>query len=89
MTNENVEKFRREMLAKLKGIDPEVLLNMDETGLFFQSFPTRTISTAEKKGIKQSKVRITVALCANATRSIKIKPFLIGHNKKNALFQRL
>ena len=35
MTDENVEKFRREMLAKLKGIDPEVLLNMDETGLFF------------------------------------------------------
>lgn len=87
MTDDNVVKFRQEMLTRLEGFDPEVLLNMDETGLFFQSFPTRTISTSEKKGVKQSKVRITVALCSNATGSIKIKPFLIGHSKKPRCFK--
>ena len=48
---------------------------------FFQAFPTRTISSSERKGIKQSKVKITIALCSNASGSIEIAPFVIGHSK--------
>ena len=49
MTDENVKQLRQEMSEKLEEIDPEYLLNFDETGLFFQAFPTRTIGSKEKK----------------------------------------
>ncbi|MEN2499266.1 MAG: hypothetical protein MHMPM18_005160 [Marteilia pararefringens] len=89
MSDKNVEQLRIEMSDRLEQFDPEILLNMDETGLFFQAFPTRTIGSKERKGIKQSEVRVTVALCSNATGSIEIKPFLIGHSKKPKFLVRL
>ena len=87
MSDVDVQHNRKEMAAKLCNIDPETILNMDETGLFFQAFPTKTISSNERKGVKQSKVRITVALCSNATGTFKAKPFLIGHCKKPRCFK--
>ena len=87
ISDENVQKLRKDISDNLKEIDPECLLNMDETALFFQAFPTKTIGMKERKGIKQSKARITVALTSNATGSIKIKPFLIGHSKKPRCFK--
>ena len=45
------------------------------------------ISSRERKGIKQSKVRITIALCSNASGSIKIPSFVIAHSKKPRCFK--
>jgi hypothetical protein len=87
MNDVDVSAHREKMVKRLAEIDPEVILNMDETGLFFQAFPTKTISSSERKGIKQSKVRITVALCSNASGSIKITPFVIGHSKNPRCFK--
>ena len=81
------QPIEKKVVEKLAGIDPEVILNIDETGFFFQPFPTRTISSRERKEIKQSKVRITIALCSNVSGSIKIPPFVIGHSKKPRWFK--
>ena len=53
---------------KLAGIDQEVILNMNQTGLFSSIFYKNDL-IKWKKMDKQSKIRITIALCLNAIRS--------------------
>jgi hypothetical protein len=67
----------------------EDVYNMDETGLFFRMLPDRSLVhvSEEKKGVKKAKERVTVALCANASGSHKLKPLVIGHSKKPRSFQ--
>ena len=54
--------------------DPNDILNMDETGLFWKLSPDRSLVTKAQKGEKKSKDRITIALTSNATRTDEIKP---------------
>ena len=51
---------------------------MDETGLFFRLEPNKTLATGPVSGTKKCKQRISVALCANADGSDKLKPLVIG-----------
>ncbi|ELU11777.1 hypothetical protein CAPTEDRAFT_60213, partial [Capitella teleta] len=64
------------------------VFNMDETALFFKLEPDSTLATAPVKGKKKSKERITVALCANATGSEKLKPLVIGRAKRPRCFTK-
>ena len=47
--------------------NPNDILNMDETGLFWKMSPDRTLATKAASGGKKSKDRVTIALTSNAT----------------------
>ena len=68
------------------------MFNMDKTALFYQLEPARTLvsaAEADARGSKRSKVRVTLALCANMDGSIKIKPLFIGKAKSPRPFRRI
>ncbi|XP_055981316.1 jerky protein homolog [Sorex fumeus] len=66
-------------LASEHGLSPEQVYNADETGLFWRCLPSATAAAAEAMpGLRQSKDRLTVLACANATGSHKIRPLVIG-----------
>lgn len=80
---------REEMQQLLSGIDPSDVYNMDETGLFFRLGPNYTLSTQKTvAGTKRSKERLTVALCANADGTHKLKPLVIAKSKRPRCFPR-
>jgi hypothetical protein len=55
------------------------IFNLDETALFYKLEPNKTLSIKGEQAIgkKQSKERLTVALCFNASGTEKLKPFVI------------
>ena len=54
------------------------IYNMDETAFFYQLIPDRSLATKLWEGGKQSKHRMTVVVCTNATGSDKIPLWFIG-----------
>ena len=79
---------RSEIRANLIGIDPANVYNLDETALFYELQTAMTIATGPVKGGKDSKKRITIASCCNATGSDKRKPLVIGHAKIPRCFKK-
>ena len=72
----------REKIASLIAQYPrERVYNMDETAKRYNLRPTRTFATSSVGGYKQSKERLTVAVCANADGSHKVGLYLIGTAK--------
>ncbi|XP_030007197.1 tigger transposable element-derived protein 6-like [Sphaeramia orbicularis] len=68
------------VIAKYK---PEDVFNMDETGLYYRMLPDRTLTlVTSTKGIKKAKIRISLALTANATGTEKLTPLVIGHAQR-------
>ncbi|XP_066121647.1 jerky protein homolog [Saccopteryx bilineata] len=60
------------------GLTPEQVYNADETGLFWQCMPSPTPEGGPAPSGRQSRDRLSVLMCANATGSHKIKPLVIG-----------
>ncbi|KAM5314774.1 jerky protein homolog [Glossophaga mutica] len=58
------------------GLTPEQVYNADETGLSWQRWPSP--EGGPVPGGRQSRDRLTVLMCANATGSHRIKPLVIG-----------
>lgn len=56
------------------------IYNADETGLFFNMMPNRTLAIRGEKchGGAHSKERLTILLCTNMTGTDKMKPLVIG-----------
>lgn len=73
----------------INGYSPDDIYNADETGVFYQTLPNKTMAFKNDscKGGKQSKVRITALLCCNATGSHKLKPLVIGKYAKPRCFK--
>lgn len=73
-------KIRRQ----LHGVDPYLVYNVDETGLLYRSLPSRSYVPAEdrrrERGSKamNSKNRVTLTMCCNATGSHKVPVAMIG-----------
>ncbi|CAB5381779.1 unnamed protein product [Rhizophagus irregularis] len=67
----------------------ERIYNMDETGLFYRLEPDRTLATKCLAGRKVNKERISIALCANADGSHKLKPLIIGKFEKSRCFKNI
>ena len=68
------------------------IFNCDETGLQFRLLPDKTLAAAFEKsadGRKESKNRVTLNLCSNASGSIRVKPLLIGKAKKPRWFKSI
>ncbi|CAG4952456.1 unnamed protein product [Parnassius apollo] len=63
---------------------------MDETGLFFNLLPDRTLRVKGEKcrGGTRSKQRLTVVLTCNSDGSHKLKPWVIGKSEKPHCFSR-
>lgn len=63
---------------------PELVFNVDETGLFWKRMPKRTFISREQKrapGFKAAKDRFTLLLGGNAKGDFKLKPLLVYHSK--------
>ncbi|XP_004484550.1 jerky protein homolog [Dasypus novemcinctus] len=69
--------FFRSLVAE-HGMSPEQFYNADETGLFWCCLPNPSPQGEPVAGLKQSKDRLTVLMCANAAGSHKIKPLVVG-----------
>ncbi|XP_007535410.3 jerky protein homolog [Erinaceus europaeus] len=69
--------FFRSLMAE-HSLAPEQVYNADQTGLFWRCLPNPSEEGGPLPGLKQSKDRLTVLMCANATGSHKIKPLVIG-----------
>lgn len=69
-------------LAAEHGLSPEQVYNADETGLFWRRLPSANAAATTTAGampaLRQTKDRLTVLTCANATGSHKIRPLVIG-----------
>lgn len=82
--SESAAWIAREMPELLERYAPADIYNGDETGLFYQMLPSRTLAVKGDRchGGKQSKLRISVLLCVNMDGSDKRTPLVIGKSKK-------
>ena len=69
--------FFRSLTAE-HGLSPEQVYNADETGLFWRCSHSPNPEGGPVPGPTQSKDRLTVLMCANATGSHRIKPLVVG-----------
>ena len=73
----------------LADFNPNDIFNADETGLYFQCLPNKTLSFKGEScsGGKQSKKRFTVLVAANMTGSEKLPLLVIGKSNKPRAFK--
>ena len=74
-----------------EGYKPDDIFNADETGLFYNMTPDKTLKFKGEQcsGGKMSKTRITVMVAANMTGSCKEKLLVIGKSRKPRCFKNL
>jgi len=76
-----------ELYSIIAQYDPENVYNMDETGLFFRLLPIYSIlmpneDISSTRGKKKAKDRVSLIICANASRTHKIPCVMIGKPKE-------
>lgn len=84
--------WREEKLRDvMSGYSPDDVYNADETGVFYQLLPNKTMCYKDDtcKGGKHSKVRITALFCCNASGTHKMKPLIIGRYARPRCFKGL
>lgn len=81
-----ISKEWPEICAKFS---PAQIFNADETGLFWQMLPSKTLDVRGSTchGGKMSKVRVSVLLAANMDGSQKLQPFVIGKARAPRCFK--
>lgn len=63
---------------------PDLVFNVDETGLYWKKLPSRTYIACEERsapGFKVAKDRLTLLLGGNASGTFKLKPMLVYHSE--------
>ncbi|KAE9043477.1 hypothetical protein PR003_g20689 [Phytophthora rubi] len=58
------------------------IYNMDETGFFYANVPRGSMCIREAPPLKQSKSRITLVVCTNATGTHKLPLIFIGKSRQ-------
>lgn len=89
---DSVAKWKSETLPELiKGYSPSNIFNADETGLFYNLQPDKTLCFQNEKchGGKRSKIRLTVLLAANSDGSEKLPPYVIGKSANPRCFKNI
>ena len=74
------------------GYSLDNVYNADETGLYVKSLPKRTLVLVEEKhapGYKESKERVTIMNCSNATGTHKVPLLLIGKSDRPRCFKNV
>ena len=87
-----VENFILEFKRKINelGLCPDQIYNADETGLVFKDLNNKTLVSHTEKtapGRKNSKQRVTITPCVNATGRHKLPLMLIGKVKNSRCFK--
>lgn len=82
-----VTKFNR--LITEGGYDLDNVYNADETGLTWNSLPSKMRETVETAGSEMLKDRLTVMVCANAAGTHRIPLLLIGRSTKPECFKNV
>ena len=80
VSNDTTSNWLKDVLPKLiEGYQPTDIYNTDETGLFYQLIPNKTLARKEDDcaGMKKSKQRVTLLLGANMNGSDWLRPLLI------------
>lgn len=89
--DENVVKIwtAERLPALLAQYDLNDVYNADEFGLWYRMLPNKTYAGRDDacKGAKESKLRLTVLIGANATGTDKLKPLVIGKSKNPRCFK--
>jgi len=83
---EAIRSFTAEFKKIIEDNDfpPDLVFNVDETGLYWEKLPSRTYILREEKsahGFKASKDRLTLLLGGNASRTLKLKPLQVYHSE--------
>ncbi|XP_064462024.1 tigger transposable element-derived protein 6-like [Ornithodoros turicata] len=82
--NGDIEKWLAEEWPEIcAAFSPADVFNADETALFWQMLPNKTLDLRGSTchGGKMSKVRVSILLAANMDGSVKLRPFVIGKSK--------
>ncbi|ELU05436.1 hypothetical protein CAPTEDRAFT_46694, partial [Capitella teleta] len=92
VNQESVDTWHSNLQAEiLMNHSPENIFNADETGLFFQALPSKSlvIKGDSCSGGKESKNRLTVLVCANMTGTTKLPLLVIGKSAKPRCFKNV
>lgn len=87
---EQASVWRKDRLPEIMATyEPSDIYNADETGLFFQMVPKKTLALKGDRchGGKQSKLRLTILLCTNMDGSDKRVPLVIGKSARPRSFK--
>ena len=87
---EEAQHWASDALQKIMALyTPADIYNADETGLFFQCLPEKTLALKNEmcSGGKKSKSRLTVLVAANMDGSDKLPPLVIGKAKNLRFFK--
>lgn len=88
VTPDEVTTAKEYVRSVTSGYDKEDIFNLDETALFYEMGPNRTLSFKKISGQKLSKKRVTIALCSNSTGTFKIRPLLIHNSNNPRIFKK-
>jgi len=89
----DAQQKKVEMRAKMAGMDPDLVLNMDEAALFYQLAPPRSYMlekearTMRGTPLQRAKARLTAVVCVNATGIFKFIS-VIGSASQPECFRR-
>jgi hypothetical protein len=88
---ESTDAWLESLPSLLGGFEPRNVYNADETGLFFNVLPDRTLAYEGESyhGRTHSKDRLTVLLCVNSDGSDKQVPIVIGKSPKPRCFKNV
>ncbi|XP_065831030.1 tigger transposable element-derived protein 4-like [Oscarella lobularis] len=88
VSGETVESWKERLPEIVEGFTAEDIWNIDETGCLWQALPDKGFCTKGQacKGGKKSKLRVTVALIANAAGGTE-KPVVIYRSEKPRCFK--
>ncbi|CAO3656452.1 unnamed protein product [Mucor fragilis] len=81
LTSANIVEQLSKIEQLLEPYDVKDIMNFDETGLYYEQQPTRTICQQPLGGSKKSEDRFTVGLLTNYDGSYKGHPIAIGKHK--------
>ncbi|KAF7690724.1 Tigger transposable element-derived protein 4 [Cucumispora dikerogammari] len=91
LVNQNTTPdWRQQVLPEiLQNYRPENVYNADETGLYFELLPNKSICLAGASGRfhKDSKLRVTLPLCVNYTGQTKLTPLVVGKSRNPRCFK--
>ena len=72
----------------LQQYHPDDIFNADETGLFYNMPPNKTIASSPTSGLKKNKARISILFACNSSGTEKLDLIFIGHAQQPYAFKK-
>ena len=72
----------------LQQYHPDDIFNADETGLFYNMPPNKTIASSPTSGLKKNKARISILFACNSSGTEKLDLIFIGHTQQPYAFKK-